>query len=153
MVQLRRDGKSHPFRIHKLAMLVFVGPRPKGLEVCHYDGDASNNYRSNLRYDTRLSNGADRIRHYRTGAGGREKKLLSQRQVKIHARQRRWLRWHLVFRAIRGIEKGGIQREIADQYGLCMYHLSRIRNGKYKIPDDIKMLAPRRLQLDMERAT
>ncbi len=36
---------------------------PDGLEGCHGDRDPSNNHLSNLRWDTRVSNTEDAIRH------------------------------------------------------------------------------------------
>jgi hypothetical protein len=52
----------HPF-MHKLVMLAFVGPVPNGMECAHNDGNRVNNCLSNLRYDTRLNNAHDKIRH------------------------------------------------------------------------------------------
>ena len=62
-VTLRREGKNVVARIHRLVLLAFVGPVPPGMECCHFDGDATNNYLSNLRWDTRLNNQRDSIRH------------------------------------------------------------------------------------------
>lgn len=62
-VDLHRDGRSHTKRVHRLVALVFLGPRPEGLQVCHYDGDKANNHISNLRYDSAKGNVADAIRH------------------------------------------------------------------------------------------
>ena len=49
--------------VHRLVLLAFVGPCPEGMECCHEDGDPSNNKPSNLRWDTRKANYADRVRH------------------------------------------------------------------------------------------
>lgn len=49
--------------VHQLVMEAFVGPRPPGLEVAHYDGNGYNNKLSNLRYATAVSNNADKRRH------------------------------------------------------------------------------------------
>jgi hypothetical protein len=49
--------------VHQLVMEAFVGPRPEGMEVCHFDGDPANNHLANLRYDTRRANNLDRVRH------------------------------------------------------------------------------------------
>lgn len=46
------NGKT----VHQLVALTFLGPRPKGLDICHKDGDPSNNAIENLRYDTRREN-------------------------------------------------------------------------------------------------
>lgn len=50
------------FLVHRLVMLAFVGPCPDGLEVCHNDGDPTNNHIENLRYDTRHANIMDAVR-------------------------------------------------------------------------------------------
>lgn len=48
--------------VHGLVAEVFIGPRPEGLDVCHNDGDKSNNRASNLRYDTHSENQKDEVR-------------------------------------------------------------------------------------------
>lgn len=60
-------------QIHALVMLAFVGPCPKGMQVCHYHGDPTNNRLGNLRYDTPKGNHADTIRHGRTTRGSKHK--------------------------------------------------------------------------------
>ncbi len=49
--------------VHVMVLETFVGPRPKGMHACHYDGDKLNNHLSNLRWDTPKGNGRDKIRH------------------------------------------------------------------------------------------
>lgn len=69
-VSLRKsnEGKfiSVQQRVAHLVMLTFIGPRPDGNEICHSDGNPSNNQLSNLRYDTHLGNMADSY-HQRRG--------------------------------------------------------------------------------------
>lgn len=48
---------------HILVALAFLGPRPKGHQVAHGDGDPANNKLSNLRYCTPLENIRDKWRH------------------------------------------------------------------------------------------
>lgn len=48
---------------HRLVLLAFVGPAPKGQEGCHADGNPLNNRLDNLRWDTRSGNVQDSIRH------------------------------------------------------------------------------------------
>ena len=61
-VMLHRDGKTgRGYRVHRLVMAAFVGPCPAGMEVCHNNGDATDNRLSNLRYDTRAANIRDCI--------------------------------------------------------------------------------------------
>jgi hypothetical protein len=68
----RRDSSGHlqvnlgqggDKSVHRLVMAAFVGPCPENLEVCHWNGIASDNRLENLRYDTRSANAQDAIRH------------------------------------------------------------------------------------------
>ena len=72
-------GHGTPGRlVHQLVALTFLGPRPKGMEVCHNDGNPLNNAVSNLRYDTRRENILDKYRQ-----GGAYKKLTVEDVRKI----------------------------------------------------------------------
>jgi HNH endonuclease/NUMOD4 motif len=62
-VSLSINGRNHKILIHRLVLLAFKGPRPKGLEACHNDGNHLNNALGNLRWDTRKSNVEDAVRH------------------------------------------------------------------------------------------
>lgn len=57
--------------VHQLVMEAFVGPRPSGMEICHGNGDPSDNRLDNLRYDTRSANQFDRISHGRHNNAGK----------------------------------------------------------------------------------
>lgn len=61
-VRLWRDNKCKHWGVHQLVMMTYEGPCPKSQEVCHNDGDPSNNHRLNLRYDTRPENVLDEVR-------------------------------------------------------------------------------------------
>lgn len=65
-VSLHRDGDGRTIGVHVIVMLAFCGPRPAGMDICHNDGDATNNRLSNLRYDTRAANMEDMKRHGRS---------------------------------------------------------------------------------------
>lgn len=54
--------------VHSLVMESFVGPRPKGADIAHADGNPLNNSIENLRYCTRSENMMDLVR-----SGGHEK--------------------------------------------------------------------------------
>lgn len=64
-VCLRLNKRSFSIAVHRLVLETFVGLRPEGLVGCHYDDDKSNNYLTNLRWDTQASNIADAIRNDR----------------------------------------------------------------------------------------
>jgi hypothetical protein len=58
----RSQGRTH-FYVHTLVLLAFVGPPPADMEACHWDDVPSNNRLSNLRWDTKAANAADKIRN------------------------------------------------------------------------------------------
>jgi hypothetical protein len=63
-LRLRNDGGEIETRaVHILVALAFFGPRPSGMDVCHNDGDSTNNAAANLRYDTRTANIRDMQKH------------------------------------------------------------------------------------------
>lgn len=62
-VGVSKDGKRYYRKVHHLVLEAFVGPRPAWTECCHGDGNPKNNALSNLRWDTRKENMADRDRH------------------------------------------------------------------------------------------
>jgi hypothetical protein len=62
-VNLHADGVMTSLLVHRLVMLAFVGECPLGYEVCHNNGNSADCRLTNLRYDTRRGNAADRRRH------------------------------------------------------------------------------------------
>lgn len=65
LVHLRRPGKkAKPVYVHTLVLEAFVGPRPSGADACHDpDPNPANCTLSNLRWDTRRGNLADKRGH------------------------------------------------------------------------------------------
>ena len=55
-VCLTRPGKSLSKRVHSLVAAVFLGPRPRGLQVNHKDGIKTHNAHANLEYVTHQEN-------------------------------------------------------------------------------------------------
>ena len=63
-VQLSKPGfKAKCQLVHRLVAEAFLGPAPDKHEVCHKNGDRSDNRALNLRWGTRKSNHADKILH------------------------------------------------------------------------------------------
>lgn len=62
-VKLYRDAEPHGRLVHVLVAEAFIGQRPTGYDVCHGDGNRSNNTLANLRYDTRSANLRERRDH------------------------------------------------------------------------------------------
>jgi len=60
---LSKNGKAFTKKTHILVLEAFVGPRPKGYQACHNDGDNLNPHIDNLRWGTVKSNMDDQIKH------------------------------------------------------------------------------------------
>lgn len=63
-----KDGKIRSYPVHIIVLLVFVGPRPEGMNGCHNNDNPFDNRLSNLRWDTVSANRKDA---YRNGGRGR----------------------------------------------------------------------------------
>ena len=63
-ISLATESGRRRFKVHRLVAELFIGPQPTPRhEVCHDDGNASNNVVDNLRWDTRSANVLDQVRH------------------------------------------------------------------------------------------
>ncbi len=98
-------------RVHRLILEAFVGPRPGGLECCHWDGNPENNRLDNLRWDTPKSNALDSIRHGTTAT-----KLTESQVVEIREKY----------------ASGDVKQvELAGMYGVSRVNICEILSGKY----------------------
>ena len=112
-VGLWRNNKIRTIDPHKAVLEAFIGPRPKGMEACHNNGDPFDNKVANLRWDTTRNNQLDRIKHGTSNRGERCAAVkLTETQV----------------RAIRADTR--LQREIAAEYGVRANTISRIKCGR-----------------------
>lgn len=110
-VQLCRDGGCVSRTVHRLVLETFLGPRPEGMEACHFpDRDPGNNRLANLRWDTSAANKADAVRH---GTMGGSKCRFSKYN-------------HAEIRDLRAAGLSGA--EISKRTGISKPHLWRILN-------------------------
>ena len=74
-VHLRDGNRAERREVHVLVCQSFHGPKPsEGMVAAHWDGDASNNKETNIRWATQAENMADAMRHgtlWRGGSGRR----------------------------------------------------------------------------------
>lgn len=56
-------SKSMNNYVHHLVAIAFLGKRPKGMVICHINGNKSDNLLTNLRYATQVANMQDAVRH------------------------------------------------------------------------------------------
>ena len=69
-VSLSKNNRLQTYTVHKLVMLAFKGERPEGCQICHGNGDVTDNKLDNLRYDTPSENAIDMYRYGgKSGAG------------------------------------------------------------------------------------
>jgi hypothetical protein len=62
-VALYANAVRRDFQVHILVLEAFIGPRPTGMEGCHWNDDPADNRLANLRWDTRSANVLDSIRN------------------------------------------------------------------------------------------
>jgi len=62
-VTLTRDGVVRYFKIHRLVLIAFKGPCPKGKIARHLNGDSLDNWSENLEWGTQKENIHDSIKH------------------------------------------------------------------------------------------
>jgi len=110
---LRKDGNRFMFLVSKLVAEAFHGKRPLGMECCHNDGNSANNKSSNLRWDTKEKNEADKIIHGTSNRGVRngQAKLTEADVIAILADNR-------------------IHREIAKDHHVGRRNIDRIKSGE-----------------------
>jgi hypothetical protein len=115
MVKLRRNSEAVPFYIHHLVAHYFIGPRPAGHHVAHWDGDKANNNVTNLRYATPKENNADKVRHGTVNRG--------ERQGSTHLTDDD-------VREIRRLSAMGLScKKIGSRFNICAQSVHNIRTG------------------------
>ncbi len=98
--------------VHTLVLEAFVGPRPKGMQACHNDGNPDNNRLDNLRWDTRDANERDKQKHGTYNPAPAAK--LTARQVK---------------RIKLRLADGHSLLSIAESYRMSLVAIERIQSG------------------------
>ncbi len=107
-------GKQRCLSIHKLVLVVFVGPPPPGMEARHLDGDGHNNHLWNLRWGTKSqNNGSDKARHGRLIFGEKN----AQAKLTEDA-----------VREIRATKRGTLA--LAKRYGVSLTIIKSARSGR-----------------------
>lgn len=106
-------GRSRPTPVHVLVAAAFLGPRPEGHQVAHWDGDKLNAKLDNLRYATPRENAQDKHRHGTTcyGEAGGNHKLTDPEVRQIFALYHR---------------EGWLQKDLAKSFGISQSQVSNI---------------------------
>ncbi|WP_442777660.1 NUMOD4 motif-containing HNH endonuclease [Acinetobacter baumannii] len=112
-VTLADGPKRKQYLIHDLVLLTFIGPKPKGMYVCHGDDNRINNRLENLRYGTPKENVQDALRNGVKPIGEKHGVAkLKNDQVKD----------------IRSSELDA--KTLAKKYGVCVSHICNIKARK-----------------------
>jgi hypothetical protein len=109
------------YTAHELVLNTFIGPRPKGLDACHGDGQPWNNDVRNLRWDTRSGNCLDAQRHGTATTGSRNG----------NARLNENIIEEMILLSRKPSSERPSFAEIARTHGLTPEDFRRIRKGEY----------------------
>lgn len=100
--------------VHRLVLLAWIGPCPKGQQARHLDGNRLNNHLSNLAWGTPKENQADRIRHGTACFGAKNPTAkLTEEQVREILRTPNPNHCHMAVRY--GVNRTAIQKVLARQ--------------------------------------
>lgn len=115
IVHLTVGDRSLTKTVHRLVAAAFLGPVPDELDVCHKDGDRSNNVPTNLRIDTRAGNMADTIEHGTHNRGERSASNVHAEQFVRVVKQR--------------LAAGARPKDLADDYGVPAEWVRKVKRG------------------------
>jgi HNH endonuclease/NUMOD4 motif len=118
---LSKNGKNTQFKVHQLVAMAFIGPRPKGKEINHKDGDTLNNVPDNLEWVTHRKN----IIHKYHVLG--HKMIDGERHHMARASTQE------VKKARRMIASGMDKREVAAAFGHHFSWAYRLANGQTRV--------------------
>lgn len=115
-VNLYKDGKEYIKYLHRLVLETFVGKCPDGYEACHNKPLRWFNHLSNLRWDTKINNHADKVIHG-TLANGEKARAAKLTETKVTE--------------IRNLIAKGIgQKQIAEMFSIKQPTVSDIVNRR-----------------------
>lgn len=116
-ITLRINKTNKREYVHRLVAQVFLPPpaSEQHYQVCHKDGDAINARSDNLRWDTPVGNGADRLKHG-TGAKGVNNPRNKYSEERIHQ--------------VKEALKTNNARQVAEMFDMPWSTIRSIKQGK-----------------------
>lgn len=112
-------GRGLVATVHRLVLETFVGPCPAGMEACHNNGNRNDSRLSNLRWDTRKNNHADKRTHGTHQSGDKNPAAILSAEAVIAVKRR--------------IVAGETCKAIAVDLGVDPSTIGKIRNGEHWI--------------------
>lgn len=119
VVLIDDGGKRNDHKVHHLVLFAFIGSRPSSNhDGCHKDGNARNNFLSNLYWGTKQENADDRIAHGTQvrGISSGMSKLTDSQVSEIKAALPTWTK--------------GTGRYFAQKFGVGDTAISQIKHGR-----------------------
>jgi hypothetical protein len=123
-VTVCNDSGQAGVMIHRVVLGAFLGDCPTGMEGCHNNGNSHDNRISNLRWDTRVRNHADKKKH-----GTHSVSRLPRNQGSRHGLSKLTESDVAEMRRIKA-EHGTSARQIAFKFGVSPSLAQLILNGK-----------------------
>ena len=124
IMTLRKDGRPHYERVHRLVLEAFRGMCPQGQEGCHNDGHPEHNHINNLRWDTHASNMDDMYTH-----GTKTKPPVHHGDSHHNAR----ITAHEVQDIRRHVYRRGLFTELSKRYSISATSVARIHAGIQRV--------------------
>lgn len=120
-----KDGKHKLYYVHRSVIETFVGNIPKDMDVCHTNGDRTNNALYNLRIDSRSKNHLDKNIHGTSNNGIRNGgHKLNLKDVEL----------------IRQNKNNLSNQSLSDKFGVSKSQIERIRYNKNWKPVELPEL-------------
>ena len=132
-VHLSINGETKSKSVHSLVAEAFIGPRPKGMEVCHKNGIRSDNTPENLRYATKKENEADKVVHGTVASGDRNgARLHPEKRPKGSLHGKSKLTEDDVVEIKKVLSLGNLRMgaELAKKFNVSISTISNINKGK-----------------------
>lgn len=126
-VTLSMRGVIKAQYVHQMVLAAFIGPCPEGMEVLHGDDNRTNNWLSNLRYDTHKRNQEEASERGRSAFGERNGMAVVTEEIVAE---------------IRSAAAAGVQQiAIAEYHGISRAQTCRIvlRRNWSRVPDSSPM--------------
>ena len=126
IINLSKNSKSHPKKVHQLVAEAFIGPKIHGKDVCHINSCRKNNCYKNLYYGTKAENIDDMkdVGSLQIGEYHSTSKITCSHVVWIHKQFR----------------KGYSQQYLADQLGVSRRCVRAALNGETWNPSRLRKI-------------
>lgn len=113
LLRLSDGGRRSCGMLSRAMLLTFCGPAQPGMCACHNDGNKDNNHISNLRWDTRAGNEADKVSHGTSNRGDRNGMAKYSDSLVVELRRR-----YAELPVVNGLRPHGSVRRLAEEFGL-----------------------------------